>query len=85
MRSITIHGLDDPLDARIREKARKEGLSLNKTIKKLLAEALGLEEPASQDRRREFSDLFGLLSKEEAQALNARTRTLRRIDPEDWA
>ncbi len=76
MRSITIHGLDDLLDARIREKARKEGLSLNKTIKKLLAEALGLEEPASQDRRGEFSDLFGILSREEAQALDARIRTL---------
>ena len=33
MKSITIHGLEDPLDTLIREKARQEGLSLNKTIK----------------------------------------------------
>lgn len=36
MKSITIHGLEDPLNTLIREKARQEGLSLNKTIKLLL-------------------------------------------------
>ena len=35
MKSITIHGLDDPLDTLIREKAGKQNLSLNKTIKQL--------------------------------------------------
>jgi len=42
MKSITIHGLDGPLDTLIREKARKQQLSLNKTIKLLLEESLGL-------------------------------------------
>ena len=36
MKSITIHELDDDLDALIRVRARREGLSLDKTIKKLL-------------------------------------------------
>ena len=42
MKSITIHGLDEGLEAMIEEKARQEGLSLNKTVKMLLREALGL-------------------------------------------
>lgn len=44
MKSITIHNLDDPLYTLIRVKAKNEGLSLNKAIKKLLADALHLPE-----------------------------------------
>ncbi len=35
MKSITIHGLDDPLDTLIRERAGKQNLSLNKTVRQL--------------------------------------------------
>ena len=37
MKLITIHDLEDSLEALIQEKAREEGLSLNKTVKMLLA------------------------------------------------
>jgi hypothetical protein len=37
MTSITIHGLEDPIDSLIREKERQQAISLNKTIKQLLA------------------------------------------------
>jgi len=33
MKSITIHNLDDPLDRLLQERARSQGMSLNKTIK----------------------------------------------------
>jgi plasmid stability protein len=38
MKSITIHGLDDELDQSIRQRARKKGLSINKTLKEVLGE-----------------------------------------------
>jgi hypothetical protein len=32
MKSITIHGIDDPLAELIKSKAQSEGLSINKTV-----------------------------------------------------
>jgi plasmid stability protein len=85
MKSITIHNLDDPLNALIREKAKTEGLSLNNTIKKLLAEALGLEPKKGTGREKDFRDLFGVWSNKERQEFNKRISDLERIDQEDWA
>jgi hypothetical protein len=84
MKSITIHGLEDQLDARIREKASQQGLSLNKTIKKLLTESLGLEPSNSRDYRENFEDLCGIWTKEEAAAFYRNTEDCTEIDPEDW-
>jgi hypothetical protein len=84
MKSITIHGLEDPLDTLIRDKARRQGLSLNKTIKKLLAESLGLDPLGVKDHRESFQDLCGVWTREEADNFNRRTAELRTVDPEDW-
>jgi len=51
VKSITIHDLDESTEALIEEKARKEGLSLNKTVKMLLRQALGLEERGNGDQK----------------------------------
>ena len=84
MKSITIHGLEDQLDVRIREKAQQQGLSLNKTIKGLLAESLGLAPSTPQDYRETFADLCGVWTQEEASAFKRNTENLRTVDPEDW-
>ena len=42
MKSITIHGLDEPLYDLIRLKARADGLTINQAIHRLLGEALGV-------------------------------------------
>ena len=83
MKSITIHGLEDELDKGIRSKAEKEGRSLNKTIKQLLKEALGLiDQP--RDHRQDFLDLCGVWSKSDLHDFERATEDLRSIDPEDW-
>ena len=84
MKSITIHNLDDPLDTLIREKAKSQGLSLNKTIKKLLAESLGLHPKDDKERQKDFLDLCGSWSKQEASNFTKRIKDLEKIDPEDW-
>ncbi|MGB5615690.1 MAG: hypothetical protein WBM78_02535, partial [Desulfobacterales bacterium] len=43
MKSITIHGIDEPLVKLIKSKAKQEGLSINKTIKKILESSLGVK------------------------------------------
>ncbi|MEA2109024.1 MAG: hypothetical protein U9P07_06350 [Pseudomonadota bacterium] len=84
MKSITIHGLDDPLDVLIREKARQQGMSLNKTIKKLLADSLGLAAGNFRDHRQDFSDLCGVWTAEDIEEFNRNIEDFRTIDRQDW-
>ena len=84
MKSITIHGLEDDLDEKIRGKAGEEGLSLNKTLKLLVREALGIGDQ-HKDRSQDFRDLFGTWSSEDLEAFGREMEDFGRIDAEDWA
>ncbi|MCB0547531.1 MAG: ribbon-helix-helix protein, CopG family [Phaeodactylibacter sp.] len=84
MKSLTIHNLDSRLAALIERRAKEEGLSMNKLIKRLLAQALGLVPEPRQDRREQFEDLFGSWSKAEYEEFEKNTEDLRTIDLEDW-
>lgn len=84
MKSITIHGLEDPLDSMIRQRAKKHNTSLNKTIKQLLAEALGLRPEVKVNHRDDFIDLFGSWSQNDVDEFSKNTRDFERIDPADW-
>ena len=84
MKSMTIHGLDDSVEALIQETARKEGLSLNKAVKRLLRQALGLEPGGNGDRKADFSEFCGVWSKTDLAEFEKSTKDLRKVDPEDW-
>jgi hypothetical protein len=84
MKSITIHDLDEPLEAMIEEKAQEEGLSLNKTVKMLLRKALGLEERHNGDRKADFAEFSGVWSKADERELEKKTEDLRKVDSRDW-
>jgi hypothetical protein len=84
MKSITVHDLDESLEAGIEEKARAEGLSLNKTVKVLLRQALGLEERHNGDRKADFAEFSGAWSLAEAKEFEKKTKDLHRVDPRDW-
>lgn len=84
MSSITVHGLDALLDRLIREKAKQENLSLNKTIKKLLAQALGVSEVPKTSHREDFADLFGVWSDEERVAFERRIEPFSVVDEGEW-
>ena len=84
MKSISIHGLDDRISKKIDEKAKREGLSLNRTIKNLLEDALGLKSQKTKDHRDDFIEFLGVWSEEEAKAFEESIRDFERIDPEDW-
>jgi hypothetical protein len=83
MKSITIHGLEDDLDEKIRKKAGQKGLSLNKTIKLLVREALGVSNQPP-DHRQDFQDLCGIWSRADLEAFDGATEDFDRIDTEDW-
>ena len=84
MKSITIHGLSDELDRIIRETAEQQNTSLNKTIKKLLEDSLGLSGTSKPDHRKDFEDLFGIWTKQEAEEFKNNIRQFEEIDHQDW-
>ena len=84
MKSITIHGLDDGLDRCIREKAREKGLSINKTLKEILALSFGLSDSLSHDHREEFIDLCGVWSVDDVSEFRKNLQECESVDMSDW-
>jgi len=84
MKSITIHGLDHQLDKLIRKRAKKHGISLNKTMKNLLEESLGIKKLPDYDHSEDFMDLFGTWSEEDKKKFDESISELDKIDEKDW-
>ena len=83
MSTITMHGVDEAVDRRIREIARSEKMSINRTTQALLRRALGLESRKA-DRRADFLDLAGRWSKTDLAEFEAVTAAFSEVDREDW-
>jgi hypothetical protein len=84
MKSITIHGLDEDTARRIETQAKADGQSLNRTIKNLLGQSLGIK-PAARNRHAEnFSEFLGVWGKKDQEEFEKAARTFRTIDDEDW-
>ncbi len=84
MKSITIHNLDDATESLIQKKAKDEGLSLNKVIKKLLKQALGLDSEAKIENHKQFRDLCGVWSQRDLVEFDKLTKDLEEVDLRDW-
>jgi len=84
MKSITIHGLDGPLDELIRQKATDQGMSLNRTIKKLLEQSLGIRPKNENDHKKDFLDLFGVWTETDASEFTKALEDFDKINSEDW-
>jgi hypothetical protein len=80
MKSITIHGIDDPLAELIKSRALSEGLSINKTVKKLLEESLGVKPRAKGINRSEFEEFCGIWSDAELAEFEETTKDLGKIN-----
>jgi hypothetical protein len=79
--NITIHGIDASVYRRIEDRAKREGSSLNRTIKAILEESLGAN---ARGKSNPFADLCGTLPAAEAALLLATEQDFERIDTEDW-
>jgi len=83
MKTISIHGLDPEAEKLLQIKSQTQNLSLNKVLKSLLNEALGLT-PKKRNRRAEFADLSGIWTREDEREFAAAIRDFETIDPSDW-
>jgi len=85
MNAITVRNLPPEVARAIRERARKEKISLNRAVIKLLEEALGTGGHARKEvLHHDLDDLAGSWSKEEADEFDRFLKEHRRIDPELW-
>jgi plasmid stability protein len=82
--AITLRNLPQELQSAIQRKAKSEGLSLNKAVQELLAEAVGLHRGRKQVLYDDLDHLAGVWSEEEAAEFDATLREQRVIEPEMW-
>ena len=84
MNAITVRNLPPAVAKAVKEKARKEKLSLNKAIVKLLEEATGTDPGKKKAVHHDLDHLGGTWSDAEYQEFMAALREQRQIDPEMW-
>ena len=84
MNAITVRNLPPAVAKAVREKARKERLSLNRAIVKLLEVATGVAEPGKPVVHHDLDHLAGTWSEAEYQEFMEAVREHRTIDPEMW-
>lgn len=85
MNAITVRNLPPDVAKVIRDKARKEGLSLNRVVVRLLEDATGVKRGRKPVVHHDLDHLFGVWSAEEADEFDRFLEEHRSvIDPEMW-
>lgn len=83
MKSITIHNLDVETSEKIEKLASEKAWSLNKTIKALLRQALGIHETPEMNRG-DFQEFIGVWNSSDAAEFDAKTEDLSKVDEVNW-
>ena len=84
MNAITLRNIPLEIQEAIERRAHDEGLSFNKTVLRMLEEALGLGSGRGDRLHHDLDHLAGTWSQEEADEFDAAVAEERRIDPELW-
>lgn len=85
MNAITVRNLPPAVAKFVRDKARKEGVSLSRAVVQLLEEASGAKRRRKPIVHHDLDHLFGVWSTEEADEFDRYLKEHRSIiDPEMW-
>jgi hypothetical protein len=88
MKPITLRNVPPPVERAIKDKAKRERVSLNKAVVGLLEEATGSasRKTASSKKvlRYDLDKFSGSWTKEEADEFDATLKEQRQVDPKDW-
>lgn len=84
MASVTIRGLDDITAKKLKDLAKKEGLSINALVLKILRQALGLEKKKRAIIYTDLDDLAGTWTEEEYQTFLKNIEPFEMIDKKIW-
>jgi hypothetical protein len=84
MSAITVRNLPPKVARAIREKARRERLSLNKAVVRLLEEATGATRETRKVVHHDLDRFFGTWTRKEADAFDRALLEQRQVEPEMW-
>jgi plasmid stability protein len=84
MKSITIHQLDDTMTRMVEARAKSAGQSLNKTVKALLEQSLGMRPPEDHRHAEDFAEFLGVWENADLKEFQRRIAAIRPVDDEDW-
>ncbi len=82
MRQITVRAIPKDLEREIEAQARAHGESLNKSVIRLLKQAVGLDRP--QKKKRDLSSVAGKWGTREATEFDRNVRVFDAIDEDLW-
>ena len=87
MKQLTIRGFDPVLESEIRDLARRENISLNKAVLRILHRGLQRSEDGLKDGviGSSLDHLAGTWSEADGRVMDEVTKDFGRIDPELWA
>ncbi|CAG0946941.1 hypothetical protein [Geobacter sp.] len=84
MATITLRGVDERIANTLKEKAKKEGISVNTLMLKLLKEALGMEKRKRSVVYDDLDHLAGTWSAADAAEFEQATAVFEKVDEEMW-
>jgi hypothetical protein len=84
MKSITIHQLNDTVSRMIEARAKSAGQSLNKTVKALLEQSLGMRPPEDRRHADDFAEFLGVWENSDLKEFERCTAAIRSVEDEDW-
>ena len=83
MKSISVHGVSSEAAELLRQRAKNEGRSVNKVMKELIDQSLGLGS-GKKDNRTAFAEFCGLWTEKEAKIFLDAIGDMERVDEGDW-
>ena len=84
MKSITIHGLDDHVAKMLKVKAKEKKESDNKTVKRMIEQALGVKAKEQGAHYKDSVEFCGTWSKEDLAEFEKNSAEIRKVDEELW-
>lgn len=84
MTALTLRQIPPPVEKAIREKAKRDNISLSKAVVSLLSESSDDRRPTSSQRHHDLDWLCGIWTGKESDAFKKRLAASRPIDEELW-
>lgn len=84
MSTITIRGIDETIAKILKERAKKEGISVNAVLLKTLRESLGLEKKRRKVIHNDLDHLAGTWSEKDFAEFQKRIADFETVDEKMW-
>ena len=84
MATMTLRGIDEKTAEALKERAQKEGTSVNAVTLRLIRESLGLDKRKRNVIYNDLDHLAGTWNQEEAAEFERNTAVFEKVDEEIW-